>query len=177
VVSVPEPSTSTIADLDVDTRTLLRARTLRRVFIVALALFLLLGATNLLGVRLAEVTASGGRYDLTVRYARVTRPALATPWDVSVYNADGFDGPVTVMTTTSYFDLFDANGLSPDPIKSTSSPRWTVWQFDPPDGKTLFISFDARIAPDVQSGRSARTAVLVDGVIVVEVSYHTTVLP
>ena len=171
------PSTSTVGDLDAGTGPLIRARNMRRVFIVALVVFLAAGATNLLGVRVGRASASSGGYDLTVRYGRVTRPALSTPWEVRIHSADGFDGPVTVRTTADYFGLFDENGLNPDPSKSTATPVWIIWEFDPPDGKTLAISYDARIGPDVQRGRDATTAVLVDGVVVVQVHYRTTVLP
>lgn len=154
-----------------------RARNFRRIFILLLALFLLLGLTGFLGVRSATVSASGGGFDLTVTYAAITRPGLATPWSVEVRRQGGFDGPVTVATTGDYLDMFDENGLDPDPSSATATPEVVIWEFEPPDGDTLTITFDARIEPAVQWGKSAVTSVLVDGKAVVQVTYRTWVVP
>jgi hypothetical protein len=144
---------------------------------VTLAVFVGLGAAGVWGVRTRAVSASGGGYELTVSYAVVTRPGLATPWAVEVRRGGGFDGPITVATTGAYFDLFDENGLDPDPAAATTDGDLLVWEFDPPTGDTLTITFDARLAPSVQAGGSARTIVLVEGRPVVEVRYRTLVMP
>jgi hypothetical protein len=154
-----------------------RARSLRRVFILFLGLFLLLGLTGFLGVRSGTVSASGAGFDLTVTYAVVTRPGLATPWSIEVRRDGGFDGPVTIATTGDYLDMFDENGLDPDPSSATATPEVVIWEFEPPDGDTLTITLDARIEPAVQWGKSAVTSVLVGGSPVVEVHYRTWVVP
>ncbi|HEX9885807.1 MAG TPA: hypothetical protein VGA70_04935 [Longimicrobiales bacterium] len=154
-----------------------RARMLRRVGLGMLFAFLGLGALNVFGVRSAQVSVTGGGYELTVTYAAMSRPGLATPWSVEVRRAGGFDGPVTVATTAAYFELFDENGLDPDPSAATTDGERTIWEFEPPPGEVLEISFDARISPAVQRGGSAETAVLVGGRPVVAVSYTTGVMP
>lgn len=154
-----------------------RHRTARRLGLALLVAVLLLGAANLLGVRPASVTASGGGFELTVTYAAVSRPGLSTPWAVRVRRPGGFDGPVTIATTGEYFHLFDENGLDPDPDAATATPDLLVWEFDPPDGEVLTVDFDARLEPASHLGRSAETSILVDGAPVVSVAYRTVVMP
>lgn len=142
-----------------------------------LTVFVGLGASGFLGVRTASVTASAEGYRLTVVYPGVSRPGLASPWEVVVQHAGGFSAPVTVGTTAGYFDLFDENGLDPDPSAAFNRGDLLVWEFDPPTGDTLMISFDARLEPAVQSGLSGRTVVFVGERAVVEVTYTTRVMP
>lgn len=154
-----------------------RARTMRRVALVLLGLFLALGLAGVWGVRTAEVTASGGGYDVTVEYAKVSRPGLATPWSVEVVRRGGFDGPVTIAVLSDYLDMFDENGLDPDPSKATQDGDRVIWEFEPPPGDTLSVSFDARIEPAVQWGRDGLVQVLDGDDPVVEVRYRTWVVP
>ncbi len=136
-----------------------------------------LGLSGLLGVRSRMTTVAGGGYELTVTYAQVSRPGLATPWSLEIHHAGGFDGPVTVSTKSSYLDLFDENGFDPDPSTTTATPDAVIWEFDPPEGDTLGVSFDARIEPGAQWGRTGETSVLVDGKPVVTATYKTWVMP
>lgn len=154
-----------------------RHRMARRVGLSLLVAVLLLGAANLLGVRPASVSASGGGFGLTVTYAAVSRPGLSTPWAVEVRRPGGFDGPVTIATTGEYFHLFDENGLDPDPDAATATPDLLVWEFQPPDGDVLEVTFDARLEPASHLGRSAETSILVNGAPVVSVRYTTVVMP
>ena len=155
-----------------------RARAGRRAFLAVLCLFLLAGALGLLGVRTSTVQARGGAYDLEVRYARVTRPGLAVPWTVTVRRDGGFDGPLTVATTSRYFDLFDENAFEPEPESVTTDGERVIWEFKTPDhGDTIEISLDTRTGPNVQWGDEATTAVLENGRPVVQVDYRTWVLP
>lgn len=134
---------------------------------------------NFFGVRTAEVSDSGGGYELTVHYASVTRPGLATPWSAEVRRTGGFEDPVTIASTNAYFDLFDENGLDPDPSKVTSDGERIIWEFEAPEeGDTLAISFDARIEPGQQFARTtATTTVMQDGAPVASVRYRTFVMP
>ena len=155
----------------------MRARSLRRLFLALLAAFLLLGATGVLGVRTRTVTGAGGGYELTVTYGQVTRPGLATPFGFEIRRPGGFDGPVTVAGDPAYLDMFDQNGLDPQPSSATATADQIIWQFEPPLGEVLSVSFDARIEPGVQWGRSGETSVLEDGQPAVTARYHTWVMP
>jgi hypothetical protein len=156
-----------------------RARALRRAWVVLLCMFLAAGAFSLLGVHTREVSAEGDGYELTVKYADRSRPGLASPWSVEVRRDGGFDGPITLATTAAYFDTFDENGLDPEPTASTVSGAFLLWEFDPPEGDVLTVSFDARIEPSVQSlwPPEAITRLIVEDRRVVEVRYRTRVLP
>lgn len=145
---------------------------------VALCLFLATGLLGLLGVRESMVRAEGGGYQMEVRYARVTRPGLAVPWSVTVRRPGGFDGPLTVSTTSSYFGLFDENAFEPEPESVTTDAERVIWEFaTPEEGDTIRISLDTRTGPNVQWGDEAVTAVLEGGQPVAQVEYRTWVLP
>jgi hypothetical protein len=154
-----------------------RARTARRAFMAAVFAVVALALTGMLGVRSRVTTVYGGGYELTVTYAQVSRPGLATPWSMEIRHAGGFDGPITVSTKTSYLDLFDENGFDPEPSTSTATPDAVIWEFEPPDGDTLGVSLDARVEPGAQWGRAGETSVLVDGKPVVTARYKTWVMP
>lgn len=47
-------------------------------------------------MRSQEVSASGGGFGLEVQYRAVSRPALATPFEIRVTRRAGFDGPITI---------------------------------------------------------------------------------
>jgi hypothetical protein len=156
-----------------------RWRSLRRLFFVGLCLFLGLGLLEVYGVRTSETSATGGGYELTVSYATVSRPGLATPWSAEIRRPGGFDGPVTVTTTSDYIEAFDENSLDPEPSSATTDADRIIWEFDPPpEGDTLTISLDARIEPSVQLQRvTGVTEVLEQDEPVVSVRYRTWVMP
>ncbi len=169
--------TSTIPEPD-DVTHVARAHRLRQAFFVALTLFLLAAALGAFGVRSRTVSASGGGYTLSVTYGNVSRPGLATPWSVEIIKPGGFDGPVTVALASKFFDAFDENGFEPDAVSSTSDGEWTVLEFDPPEGDTLALSFDAGVEPAVQFKRvRGGSRILEDGKPVVEVTYSMWVVP
>ena len=154
-----------------------RHRATRRAGFVLLVVVLILGAANVFGPRAVAVTSSGGGFELTVTYASVSRPGLSTPWTVEVRRPGGFDGPVTIATTGHYFELFDENGLDPDPEAATTDGDLLIWEFGPPRGDVLTVTFDARLEPASHLRRSAETSVLVDREAVVSVRYSTVVMP
>jgi hypothetical protein len=129
------------------------------------------------GVDDATVRASGGGFDLAVRYGTVSRPALATPFEITVRRAAGFSEPITLAVDQKYLAMWDANALMPAPAAETTRGDKVEWEFDPPDGDTLTVWFDARIEPAAQSGRDGSVAVLDDGQPVVSVAFSTRVLP
>lgn len=137
-----------------------------------------IGSTAILGVDSATVEASGGGVDLAVTYGEVSRPALATPFDIEVRKEEGFDGPVRIAVDQEYLRLWDANAVVPAPAAETVMGPWVVWEVDPPVGDVLLVTYDARIEPAAQSGRSGAVAVLDEqDQILVEVSFTTRVLP
>lgn len=139
--------------------------------------FLALGFANVFGIRTATASATGGGYALRVTYASASRPGLATPWSVEVRRPGGFTGPVTLATSSSYFEIFDENALDPEPSSSTSRGEAIVWEFDQPMGNVLTISLDARIEPKYKGGRQAVTSILEQGKEVVSVRYRTRIFP
>jgi hypothetical protein len=127
-----------------------RARLGRRLFVAVLALFLLLGALGFYGVRTETATATAGGYELSVRYASISRPGVATPWSFEVRRSGGFPDGLVVAVTSSYFDAFDENGLGPAPEEEGADEERTIWRFAPSTSETIAVSFDARIEPGVQ---------------------------
>lgn len=125
-----------------------------------------------------RVSAAAGGYELEVRYPTVSRPALATPFDIVVRRAEGFDGPIDIAIDPRWVAMWDYQSLYPEPSSSTGDPEQLVWTFDPPDGDVLRVFFDARIQPAEQSGRDGWVAVLdPSGERVVEVDFTTAVRP
>jgi hypothetical protein len=147
--------------------------------VMALAALDGVGAVDAVGPDTTTVRARGGEVSLTVRHATVTRPALATPLEITVTRAGGFGGQdVEVAITTDYLLLFDLNGILPAPAEETADGDRQVWTFSPPEGDTLRIVYEARIEPAAQGGRSGRVAVLgAGGQDEVAVSFTTSVRP
>src|SRR5690606_18315559 len=109
-----------------------------------------------------------------------TRPGIATPFAISVATVDGSPLPETVMTRveSAFLDMFDENGLDPTPVSTFQDDRWIWWTFEVPDGASrLTVSFDARLQPTVQSGRTTVVAVEVQGEEAVSLEFHTRVVP
>ena len=96
------------------TRGLLHAATTAVLtIIIGLAVLDGLDVADVYGVDTATAEASGGGYDLAVRYGTVTRPALATPFEIVVTHDGGFDGPITIAVDRAYLAMWDENGLVP----------------------------------------------------------------
>jgi hypothetical protein len=143
----------------------------------AFTVVVVLALSGLFGVRTATTTTEmADGTEVEVEYGRITRPALATVWAVTVRRPGGFTGPIVVRSTSAYFDLFDENALDPDPAAATQDGEMVIWEFDPPPGDTFRVSFDARIEPGAQWGRGATTEVEIDGD-VASLDYYTWVLP
>lgn len=125
-----------------------------------------------------EVGPGGDR--LRVRYATVTRPALASPFVIEVVRPGGFDEQdVELAVDLHYLELWDLNGIYPSPAEERSNGDRVVWTFDPPDGDTLKISVDARIEPGAQLVRREGHVSLLDddGAPIMTVRFTTSVRP
>jgi len=171
-------STSTIPPDDSGTNGWeVRLRMLSIVLIVGLVLC---GLGGLLGVRETTAVASGNGYILTVKHASVTRPGLATPFGVQVARADGSSLPteITLRIDAAYLEMFDENGIEPDPTSSFHTSRWTWWTFALPSGSSEFqVSFDARLEPAVQWGVPGSASLEMDGLDRATAQFHTWVMP
>lgn len=152
-----------------------------RIFSISLlSAVVLTGLFGFLGVRSAIAVASANGFTIEVTHASITRPGLATPFDLRVATEDGSPLPATVTTriASSYLAMFDENGLDPQPVSSFQSDQWTWWTFEVPEGAGLLeVSFDARLEPGVQWGQDSLAAVEIDHAEVVAVEFETWVLP
>lgn len=150
----------------------------RSTLVALLGVIVLAGAGGLFGVRTTTTTASSAAYEVSVEHAWIARAGLDAPWTVTVRRAGGFPGPVTVAVTASYFDIYESQGLDPEPAAQTSDAEFLYWTFDPPPaGDTLTIDFDAYIQPASQWGASGRLQVLDGGSAVVTVDFTTALVP
>jgi hypothetical protein len=155
-----------------------RPARLRRVLVGLLVLIVLAGSTGMLGVHSTTSTGSGEGYDVSVEYAAVARAGLDVPWQVQVRRAGGFDGPVTLAVTADYFDIYEEQGLDPQPTSESSDGEYLYWTFDPPPtGERLAVDFDAYIQPSSQLGSSGEVAVLIGTERVATTRFHTWLVP
>lgn len=157
----PEVSTDTTAVVHPDTpvgRSRLRHRRLMS-WLTFVMLFAVIGSAVADGADLVDVwgvddgtvtatSASGAT--LSVRYPTVTRPALASPFEIVVERADGFDDDVEITMDLQYVELWDLNGIYPSPSEERSDGARVIWTFTAPEGDRLEITFEARIEPGAQ---------------------------
>jgi hypothetical protein len=169
-----EVSTDTVAVVHPETRDGQTRIRHRRAFswLTGLLLFAVIGSAvldgldvvDVWGVDTATVSEDGpGDTELSVRYATVTRPALATPFEIVVTKAGGFDGDVELAVDLDYLQLWDLNGIIPAPNAERSDDRRVIWTFDPPEGDTLRVLYEARIEPGVQGETRAGVVSLLEG--------------
>lgn len=170
---------STTADLSLDPGTGGRLVWFRRGFIALLAAIVVAGLTGVLGVRSRTVRATAGDgTQLEVRYAQVARAGLDVPFRITVKRPSGFTDKVTLAISSDYLDLFDRNGVDPDPTAATASNDAVIWQFDPPPGDTLQVSVDMEVQGGRHWGRSGRVVVLDDtGSPLVAAGFKTWLVP
>jgi hypothetical protein len=162
---------------DVPVARLRRQRSARRVGLLMLAGFVLLGLANTVGMRTGQATATGAGSRLILTYAAVTRSGLETPWEVEVVSPAGFRGAVTVTTTSSYFERFDLNGWYPEPASMSVRDGLLALTFERPEGEVLRVRFDGRASPSFGLGSSATTAIDTEGLPPLSVTYRTVVMP
>lgn len=155
-----------------------RAQLLRRAGAAVLVLFVLAGATGLLGTHTSQAQAQDGGYRVTVVYPRISRPGHAVKLEVRLHHTGGFGDTVRVRMLSSYFDLFDENGFTPQPARETTDADYTYDEYSPPAGDDMVISSDTRIEPARQRGASGELSVLDEaGHPLVTVRFHTRLWP
>lgn len=123
------------------------------------------------------VTVAGAGYVLTVEHPSVSRPALASVFRITVGREGGFDEPVQLGVSRHYLEAWDLNAVLPAPSGETAVGEWILWEFDPPPGDELTISYEARLEPGLQAGRTGRAAVFVDDEAALVAEFRTTVRP
>lgn len=178
-----QPSCPTLPDESAPRRQR-RARFFRRLYLTLLAAFVLAGLLGVWGVRGRSGFASEEGWTVKVNYASVTRAGLAVPMKWEITKAGGF-GPeeaepkVVIRITQDYFELFDENGVDPEPSTSWSDGEYVYWEFDaPPDEDTMHITFDTRTGSGVQLlQQKAETSIVVDDRNLAVIKLTTWVMP
>jgi len=149
-------------------------------FLAAIMLIAVLDGADvvdLLGPDERHRTTSGGGFDLDVEYPSITRPALASVFRITVEREGGFDEPVQVAVSRTYLEAWDLNGILPAPAAETAEGRWIIWEFDPPPGDVLTVTYEARIEPGEQDDVPGHVAVMVEEEPVATVDFVTRVRP
>ncbi len=127
------------------------AQAANRAFALLLLLVCIAGAAGLLGGHTSRASATGGGYDLVLDYPGTTRPGLDAMWRLNVVHDGGFQHPITLAVTASYFDLFETQGFYPTPSFTTSDGSYVYLRFSPPsNGDTFSVMFDAYTQPYIQ---------------------------
>jgi hypothetical protein len=156
-----------------------RSHRLRQVGVAVLALWCVAGATGYLGVHSSTRTASGADgWHASFTYPAVARAGLDVPERLVITKDGGFTSDsITVAINGSYFDMFETQGLWPEPSAETRGRDDVYLTFDAPAGDTLTIDYDAYIQPASQIGRQARIAVVTDGQTRVSLQAKTFLFP
>jgi hypothetical protein len=160
------------------TRSLRRELWGRRVLMTLLVALVAAALVGLLGVHARTVSATGGGYDLSVRYAATARPGISVPLEVEVTHDGGFSGPVTLAVSADYLQVLQVGSSFPEASESTADGDAVELTFDPPDGDTLSVTFQAQVDPSADPGRpEGAVALLESGDAVVTARFRTWVLP
>jgi hypothetical protein len=85
---------------------------------------------------------------------------------------------MTLAVTGNYFDIYESQGLDPEPAAQTADAEFLYWTFDPPPaGETFTVDFDAYIQPSSQWGASGELRLLESGTAVATVAFSTALVP
>jgi hypothetical protein len=160
--SEESPRPTTTADVESDPKTSSASVWLRRAFMTILAVIVVLGLLDILGVHSRTVAAQSGdgTVSLHVHYAQVARAGLDVPFEITVQRKGGFVGDVVLAISSAYFDLFDMNAINPEPSSATATDSDSIWTFDRPPGDTLQVSVDMQVQGGRHWGKSGTVAVL-----------------
>ena len=173
-MNAPDSTTSDVTDAGRNKRGLIG----RRVALSFLAVIVAIGATGLLGVHAGTASASSNGYQLTVTYPHVARSGLDIPWNLRLTHPGGFNDDITVAISADYYDIFEFQGMHPEPSDETADSRFVYLTFSPPKhGDVFTTSLDTYVQPASQIGRHAVTEVLIDDEVVARVSYKTWLVP
>lgn len=150
----------------------------RRVAVSLLALFVAAGASGWLGVHAETVQATGTGYQLTLTYPRVARAGLDIPFEIRLTHLGGFDSDITIAISSNYYDIFEYQGMHPNPSDETSDGKFVYLTFSAPKSGDVFTtSLDTYVQPGSQIGRHAVVEALIHRVVVARVNYSTLLFP
>lgn len=169
--------TSTLTDLK-GLETARRGQLVRRTGLGFLVLIPALSFFGLYGPSERTVETTDGSYRLRMTYGSVVRSGEAVPMTLHLTHAGGFEGPVTMVFEQRVFDRFDFQNWYPNPASETGEGRTVVYEFDPPEGDTLGVALDARVAPTQWGGVDTyRLWVEAYGQPILETDYTVWVMP
>lgn len=172
-MEVPDSTLGRIADRP---RTRIAAW-LRRGFLALLLLLIIAALAGFLGTRTATTSATSDGYTLSLQYARISRPGLNVPWQLTVTHPGGFSGSVVVEVSSAYFNVVAAQNVTPQPSQETQDGTWWRMTFDQPPGDTFVVSMDASVQPQSERGRSGTVRLLSSGTPVAGLHFKTALLP
>jgi hypothetical protein len=159
--TAPAPARRSTVDVQPDPNAGAYEIWFRRIFLTLLALVVVVGAFDLLGVRSRTVSArsADGLMTTAVHYPQVARAGLGVPFTVTVHRQGGFHGDIVVGVSSSYLELFDRGAIDPEPASSTTTNDATLWRFDPPRGETFVASLDLQVQGGRHWGRTGTVTV------------------
>lgn len=173
-MNLPDSTVCDVSDAERNRRGLFG----RRVALSLIALVVAVGATGWLGVHAGTASANSNGYDLTVTYPHVARAGLDVPWNLRLVHRGGFQGDIVVAISADYYDIFEFQGMHPEPSDETSDGRFVYLTFSPPKhGDVFTTALDTYVQPASQVGRHVVTEVLIDDTVVARVSYKTWLVP
>jgi hypothetical protein len=149
----------------------------RRSMLALMALALLAALLTTLGVHSSTASTESAGWRVDVIYPRVARAGLDVPWEVTVTHPGGFGKEVELAVSGHYFDLYESQGLRPEPTDETRAGDAYYLTFTAPPGDTFRVYFDAYIQPGSQSGRSGWVAVVDGGRMLARTDFSTWLWP
>ncbi|MCW2737705.1 hypothetical protein [Nocardioides sp.] len=154
------------------------ARVGRRLGVGVLLLITAAAAFDVLGPRTGDTSSAGGGYALALEYPQIARAGEPAPLILTI-TSDAFGDSVDVRLCGTYFEHLDFQAWYPSPSAESSDAEWVIYEFDPaPDGRTLRVALDARVAPGQLGGRDAcEVSVLDHGDPVVTATWTTWRMP
>lgn len=154
-----------------------RTPVLRRIALAALTLIIVSAGVGFLGVKSGTVTASGDGYEMELEYATIARAGLDVPFDVTLTHAGGFDSDIVLALTADYFDIFEHQGVSPEPDSESSEGQMVYLTFPAPRGDEFRMGYDIYIQGSSQVGASGEVWLVVDDEPLLRLPFTTALVP
>src|SRR3954452_20173600 len=109
----------------VETARIRRGRTGRRLFALALVVFLACTMFGWLGLRTRRITAG----NTSLSYASISRRGFPSTWKVTVDHSEGFANKLEVRTSTDYWQAYRIEDIEPQPASEASDGGTVLWTF------------------------------------------------